>query len=202
MRRNTDTDRGATAIEYALLIALVGVVVIVGVTFVGSRLSSTFASASGPLTGAGAQGALAEDATEPDDEAEEEVTEEASEAAEEQAEADARAAQEQAEADAQAAQEQAEADARAEEEAKEAELRAAEEKAAEEEQAGLSDEEREKQAEEAKRQAEEDAKAAEEVKDGDDEGDGKVKGPKPVFTKGSWTCPNKWTYDKGECIKL
>ena len=69
MRRQTMTDRGATAIEYALLTALVGVVLIVGVAFVGSRLSTTFTAASGPLTGATAQETLADGAAESEDDA-------------------------------------------------------------------------------------------------------------------------------------
>ena len=54
--RSKRDERGATAIEYALLIALVGVVIITGVTLLGSRLSSAFTSAANGLTGATAGG--------------------------------------------------------------------------------------------------------------------------------------------------
>jgi Flp pilus assembly pilin Flp len=57
MRRSfghpTDADRGATAIEYALLIALVGSVVFASVTFLGGRLTAKFTSAAGALVGVG-----------------------------------------------------------------------------------------------------------------------------------------------------
>ncbi|MFZ4690436.1 MAG: Flp family type IVb pilin [Polymorphobacter sp.] len=36
------SDRGATAIEYGLIVALVGVVIIVGVTLLGGQLSALF----------------------------------------------------------------------------------------------------------------------------------------------------------------
>jgi pilus assembly protein Flp/PilA len=39
-------DSGATAIEYGLIAALIAVVIITGVTAVGTQLSSTFASIS------------------------------------------------------------------------------------------------------------------------------------------------------------
>ena len=37
-----DGDRGATAVEYGIMVALIAVVIIVAVRFVGSRTSSTF----------------------------------------------------------------------------------------------------------------------------------------------------------------
>jgi pilus assembly protein Flp/PilA len=42
-------DAGATAIEYGLIAALVAVVIITGVTAVGTKLSTTFVSISGSL---------------------------------------------------------------------------------------------------------------------------------------------------------
>jgi pilus assembly protein Flp/PilA len=42
-------DAGATAIEYGLIAALVAVVIITGVTAVGTKLSTTFVSISGNL---------------------------------------------------------------------------------------------------------------------------------------------------------
>jgi pilus assembly protein Flp/PilA len=40
--RLTDEDRGATATEYALLVALIAIVIAVAVGFFGSQLSSFF----------------------------------------------------------------------------------------------------------------------------------------------------------------
>jgi len=42
-------DSGATAIEYGLIAALVAVVIITGVTAVGTKLSTTFVTLSGKL---------------------------------------------------------------------------------------------------------------------------------------------------------
>jgi pilus assembly protein Flp/PilA len=42
-------ESGATAIEYGLIAALIAVVIITGVTAVGTQLSSTFNSLSGKL---------------------------------------------------------------------------------------------------------------------------------------------------------
>ena len=42
-------DRGATAIEYGLIAALIAVVIITGVTAVGTNLSATFTNISGTL---------------------------------------------------------------------------------------------------------------------------------------------------------
>ena len=41
--------RGATAIEYGLIAALIAVVIITGVTAVGTQLSTTFSTLSGSL---------------------------------------------------------------------------------------------------------------------------------------------------------
>ena len=42
-------ESGATAIEYGLIAALIAVVIITGVTAVGTGLSSTFSTVSGSL---------------------------------------------------------------------------------------------------------------------------------------------------------
>jgi len=42
-------ESGATAIEYGLIAALIAVVIITGVTAVGTNLSTTFSSLSGSL---------------------------------------------------------------------------------------------------------------------------------------------------------
>ena len=42
-------EAGATAIEYGLIAALIAVVIITGVTAVGTSLSTTFTSISGSL---------------------------------------------------------------------------------------------------------------------------------------------------------
>ena len=42
-------ENGATAIEYGLIIALVGVVIIAGVTTLGTKLNATFNAASAKL---------------------------------------------------------------------------------------------------------------------------------------------------------
>ena len=38
------SDRGATAVEYGLMVALIAVVIIVAVTFLGTQVSSLFQS--------------------------------------------------------------------------------------------------------------------------------------------------------------
>ena len=42
-------DSGATAIEYGLIAALIAVVIITGVTSVGTKLSTTFTTLSGKV---------------------------------------------------------------------------------------------------------------------------------------------------------
>lgn len=51
--RLKDGERGATATEYALLIALIAVVIVVGVSFFGSALSDFFKTLGGKVTGWG-----------------------------------------------------------------------------------------------------------------------------------------------------
>ena len=45
-----EDDSGATAIEYGLIAALIGVAIIAGVRALGTKLSGTFAAVSGNLT--------------------------------------------------------------------------------------------------------------------------------------------------------
>lgn len=172
MRARLRDDRGATAVEYALIMMLVALTVVVSVTLLGARLSGSM-TASGDAVGAVAQG-VESTAPASDDEA-------------------AAAAAQAAEEAAKAAEEKAAADAKVAEEARAAEEKAAEEaaKAAEEAAAEMTDEERAKADEEA-------AKADEEA---DKEAEASGHGPKPTFVKGEWTCPGKWTYVKGECVK-
>lgn len=43
------SEKGATAIEYGLIAALIAVVIISGLTLLGSNLSTTFANIAGSL---------------------------------------------------------------------------------------------------------------------------------------------------------
>jgi len=47
----SDKDRGATAVEYGLLVGLIAVVIIVGVTALGGRLQAIFATLAQTLGG-------------------------------------------------------------------------------------------------------------------------------------------------------
>jgi len=49
IKRLVSDERGATAIEYGLIAALIAVVIITGVSAVGTNLSATFTSISGSL---------------------------------------------------------------------------------------------------------------------------------------------------------
>ena len=46
-----DTERGASLVEYALLVALIAVVCIVAVTFLGKSASSKFSSVGSAVAG-------------------------------------------------------------------------------------------------------------------------------------------------------
>jgi pilus assembly protein Flp/PilA len=46
-------DRGATAVEYALMVALIAVVIIVAVTFIGNSASTKFNQVGSAVNGAG-----------------------------------------------------------------------------------------------------------------------------------------------------
>jgi len=43
------SDRGATAVEYGLMVALIAVVIIVAVTFLGKQVSSLFQDVGGQV---------------------------------------------------------------------------------------------------------------------------------------------------------
>jgi pilus assembly protein Flp/PilA len=45
------TDRGASLVEYALLVALIAVVCIVAITFLGQKASSKFSSVGSAVAG-------------------------------------------------------------------------------------------------------------------------------------------------------
>lgn len=47
-----DTERGASLVEYALLVALIAVVCIVAVTFLGRQASEKFSSVGSAIAGA------------------------------------------------------------------------------------------------------------------------------------------------------
>ena len=49
LKRFVADEAGATAIEYGLIAALIAVVIIVGVTAVGTNLSATFTTVAGNL---------------------------------------------------------------------------------------------------------------------------------------------------------
>ena len=49
VRKMLKNEKGATAIEYGLIATLIAVVIITGVTAVGTQLSTTFTSLSGNL---------------------------------------------------------------------------------------------------------------------------------------------------------
>ena len=49
IKRFLNDEAGATAIEYGLIAALIAVVIITGVTVVGTSLSTTFTNISGNL---------------------------------------------------------------------------------------------------------------------------------------------------------
>ena len=46
-----DTERGATATEYALLVALIALAIVIGVTAFGTALNDFFNSIADPVTG-------------------------------------------------------------------------------------------------------------------------------------------------------
>jgi len=43
------TDRGATAVEYGLMVALIAVVIIAGVSLIGTNLNTMFTNVGGKL---------------------------------------------------------------------------------------------------------------------------------------------------------
>ncbi len=50
--RNTDKERGATAVEYGLLVALIAGVIITVITLLGVKLQDVFTSVTNKLLGA------------------------------------------------------------------------------------------------------------------------------------------------------
>ena len=51
--RKVSGDRGATAVEYGLMVALIAVVIIVAVTLLGDNLSATFDAVADSVGAAG-----------------------------------------------------------------------------------------------------------------------------------------------------
>ncbi|RHW26948.1 Flp family type IVb pilin [Nocardioides immobilis] len=49
LNAHRDEDRGASAVEYGLLVALIAVVMAVGATFFGTQLSALFNTVGGQL---------------------------------------------------------------------------------------------------------------------------------------------------------
>ena len=52
-RFDKKNDRGATAVEYGLMVALIAVVIIVAVTAIGTNLTTVFNDVAAELTGVG-----------------------------------------------------------------------------------------------------------------------------------------------------
>jgi pilus assembly protein Flp/PilA len=48
--RTEDRDRGATAVEYGLIVALIAGVIIAGVTLLGQQINTLFNTMSGAIT--------------------------------------------------------------------------------------------------------------------------------------------------------
>ncbi|MFI7586089.1 Flp family type IVb pilin [Spongisporangium articulatum] len=48
-RRTMPVDRGATAVEYGLMVALIAVIIIAGVTLLGQNLLAIFNNAAGAI---------------------------------------------------------------------------------------------------------------------------------------------------------
>lgn len=53
IKRFANDESGATAIEYSLIAALIGVVIIAGATTLGSTISDKFTSIAGKVSAAG-----------------------------------------------------------------------------------------------------------------------------------------------------
>jgi pilus assembly protein Flp/PilA len=53
MLMNVKNDRGATAVEYGLIVALIAIVIIVAVVFLGRSLSETFSEVASEVSDAG-----------------------------------------------------------------------------------------------------------------------------------------------------
>ena len=53
LKERLSEDRGATAVEYALMVALIAVVIILAVTFIGTSASTKFSQVGSAVGGAG-----------------------------------------------------------------------------------------------------------------------------------------------------
>ena len=53
LKERVSEDRGATAVEYALMVALIAVVIILAVTFIGESASEKFSQVGSAVDGAG-----------------------------------------------------------------------------------------------------------------------------------------------------
>ena len=53
LRARFDDEKGASLVEYALLLALIAVVCIVAIQLIGSKANDTFNSAGNAISGAG-----------------------------------------------------------------------------------------------------------------------------------------------------
>ena len=52
LRSRLEEDRGATAVEYALMVALIAVVIIAAVTLIGTSASTKFSDVGSAINGA------------------------------------------------------------------------------------------------------------------------------------------------------
>ena len=55
LKERTQEERGATAVEYALMVALIAVVIIAAVVFLGEELNGLFETIGDELSGAGGE---------------------------------------------------------------------------------------------------------------------------------------------------
>jgi pilus assembly protein Flp/PilA len=53
LKGRVSEERGATAVEYALMVALIAVVIILAVTFIGTSASTKFSQVGSAVSGAG-----------------------------------------------------------------------------------------------------------------------------------------------------
>ena len=51
LKQRISEDRGATAVEYALMVALIAIVIILAVTFIGESASSKFSQVGSGIAG-------------------------------------------------------------------------------------------------------------------------------------------------------
>jgi pilus assembly protein Flp/PilA len=60
LKERLSEDRGATAVEYALMVALIAVVIILAVTFIGTSASTKFSQVGSAVNQAGSYGCCSE----------------------------------------------------------------------------------------------------------------------------------------------